>query len=152
MRRIGTRAARRRARQWTQQFSWLAGGALVCLGALAGAFGTVAWLTALCAPSLGSLLVGVLALGVAPVLGGGGLLWAGLGILEAHAKRGRVRALPEDQLCEATRGGASAAAVAERLGVSELREITERLDELAAREILSLEIREDGELIYAPRA
>jgi hypothetical protein len=35
--------------------------------------------------------------------------------------------------------------------VSDLKEITERLDDLAAREILALEIRDDGELIYAPR-
>jgi hypothetical protein len=151
MRKIGTRASRRRARRLAQRFSWVLGGALVCLGALAGAFGTVAWLTALCAPTLGSLLVGVVALGVLPVVGGGGLLWARLGILEAHAKRGRVRALPEEQIREATRGGASASLVADRLGVSDLKEITERLDDLAAREILALEIRDDGELIYAPR-
>jgi hypothetical protein len=132
--------------------SWLMGGILVCLGALSGAFGTVAWLTVLCASSLSQMLLGVLALGVAPVVGGGALLWTGLGLLETHAARSRVLALGEEQLAEAVRGGATAQAVARRVGTSEVVELTRRLDELVARDILALDISEEGELVYRARA
>ncbi|APR84074.1 Hypothetical protein A7982_09423 [Minicystis rosea] len=123
----------------------------MCLGALAGAFGTVAWLTVLCAPSLPRMLLGVFSLGVAPVIGGGALLWTGLSILEGQASRARVLAMPDAHIVEATRGGANAATIAQRLGIADVPEITRRLDDLAARDILALDVTNDGELIYQPR-
>jgi hypothetical protein len=132
--------------------SWLLGGFLVCLGALSGAFGTVAWLTVLCATSLPQMLLGVLGLGVAPVVGGGALLWTGLGLLEAHAARSRILALDEGQLAEAARGGATASLVARRVGTGDVPELTRRLDELVARDVLALDISDEGELVYRPRA
>jgi len=146
----GTR--RRGVRRWPRRMSWLLGGTLVCLGALSGAFGTVAWLTVLCASSLSQMLLGVLALGVAPVVGGGALLWTGLGLLEAHAARSRVLALDEAQLAEAAHGGATASLIARRVGAGDVQELTHRLDELVARDVLALDISEEGELVYRPRA
>lgn len=130
---------------------WLFGGFLVCLGALAGAFGTVAWLTVLCAPSLPRMLLGVLGLGVAPVLGGGAVLWTGLSILEMQASRARVHAVPEQHLIDAARGGATSPAIAQRLGLGDVQEITRRLDDLVARDVLVLDLTRDGELLYQPR-
>ena len=124
----------------------------MCLGALSGAFGTVAWLTVLCFQSFSRVLLGVLSLGVAPVVGGGALLWVGLGLLEAHAARGRVTALPDEQLAEATRGGVTAATLAQRFGLGDLDEVTRRLDDMVARDVLVLEVSEEGELWYRPRA
>jgi hypothetical protein len=144
-------ARRRLDRRWSHRLWWLFGGFLVCLGALAGAFGTVAWLTVLCAPSLPRMLLGVLGLGVAPVLGGGAVLWTGLSILEGQASRARVHALPDQQLVDATRGGATSQTIAQRLGVGDVHEVTRRLDELVAREILVLDLTRDGELLYQPR-
>jgi len=122
------------------------------MGALAGAFGTVAWLTVLCVPSFPRVVLGVLSLGVAPVLGGGALLWTGLSLLESHAARARVHDLPEDQIIEAAHGGATAATVALRLGVAQRREVEQRLDDLVVRDVLALDVTEDGEILYAPRA
>ena len=127
------------------------GGALVCLGALSGAFGTVAWLTVLCVPSFPRVLLGVLSLGIAPVVGGGAMLWAGLSMLEARAARGRVWSLPEPQLAEATKGGLTAPALALRLGLGDVRELEGRLDEMVARDALALDVSEEGELVYRPR-
>ncbi|MFT3773976.1 MAG: hypothetical protein QM820_52070 [Minicystis sp.] len=137
--------------RWSQRLWWLLGGFLVCLGALAGAFGTVAWLTVLCAPSLPRMLLGVLSLGVAPVVGGGAVLWMGLSILETQAARARVHVLPEGHLVEAARGGATALMIAQRLGIGDVPEITRRLDDLVARDVLTLDVTEQGELIYQAR-
>lgn len=141
---------RRRSERWGLRAEWLLGGLFVVVGALSGAFGTVAWLTALCAPTLRSLLVGVIAMGIAPVIGGGALLWAGLGMLETATARARVRAFSDEHVIGAADGGATASTVAGRLGTSELREVTRRLDDLVTRELLSLEITEEGELLYHP--
>lgn len=143
-------AARARKRRWSHRFSWLSGVFLVCLGALAGAFGTIAWLTALCATSLPRMMLGMVSLGLVPVLGGGAMLWAGLGILEGYASRARVRDLPEGSLVEAARAGGSAEVIAARLGVADVGELTCRLDDLVAKEVLSLDIEDDGELSYRP--
>jgi hypothetical protein len=129
----------------------LLGGVLVCLGALSGAFGTVAWLTVLCLPTFPRVMLGVLSLGVAPVVGGGALLWVGLGMLERSAARVRVRGLPDEQLVDATRNGLTAKALAVRLGVGELAELTRRLDDLVARDVLALDLSEEGDLVYRPR-
>ena len=145
------RARRRLDRRWSHRLWWLVGGFLVCLGALAGAFGTVAWLTVLCAPSLPAMLLGVLALGVAPVLGGGAVLWTGLSILETQASRARVLRLPESSIVEAARSGGTAAMIAQRLGIGDEEEITRRLDDLVARDVLVLDVTRDGELLYQPR-
>lgn len=146
----GCGSKRRWAERWQYRLEWLLGGLFVAVGALSGAFGTVAWLTALCAPTLRGLLVGVIAMGVAPVIGGGALLWAGLGILETEAARARVRGFSDAHVISAAEGGATAEAIASRLGTSEVREVTRRLDDLVTRECLSLEITEDGELCYRP--
>jgi hypothetical protein len=126
------------------------GGLLVCLGALSGAFGTVAWLTVLCASSLTHVLLGVVALGVLPVAAGGALLWAGLGVLEGQATRSRVWAIDPARIAEATEGGATARQVAERLG-TDPRETEGRLDDLVARDVLVLDLSADGDLSYRPR-
>jgi hypothetical protein len=127
---------------------WLLGGALVCVGALTGAFGTVAWLTVLSASSFPQVMAGIFALGVAPVVGGGAVLWAGLHILETESSRGRVRALPDDRFIEAARGGGTSMMIALRLGLGETLEVERRLDELVARDILALDVTEQGEVIY----
>jgi hypothetical protein len=122
----------------------------VCLGALAGAFGTVAWLTVLCASSFSQLLLGIAALGAAPVVGGGALLWAGLTVIEKTTARSRVRAVPDDRLVEAAEGGATAPAIAIRLGLGETADVEHRLDGLVATDALALEITDQGEVIYKP--
>ncbi len=124
------------------------GGLLVCAGALAGAFGTVAWLTVLCAPSFSQVMLGIVALGVAPVAGGGALLWAGLSVLEAESARSRVRGLSDARFIEAARGGATAAAVALRLGIGDVPEVEQRLDALVASDALVLEVSGEGEVLY----
>lgn len=144
-------ARRRWARTWGPRLRWLCGGFLVSIGALAGAFGTVAWLTVLCAPSLSMVMAGVLVLGVAPVVGGGALLWTGLSVLERQAARSRVRAMPEAHFLEAASGGASAAQIAQRLGLGDVREVTHRLDDLVAGDVLVLDVTRDGDLVYQPR-
>jgi hypothetical protein len=130
MSRITSRQRAHRARRaeghWDQRFAWILGGLMVCLGAMAGAFGTVAWLSVLCVPSFPQVMFGIFALGVAPVAGGGALLWAGLSIIEAESARSRVRALSDARFIEAAR----------------------RLDELVARDALALEISEEGEVVY----
>lgn len=152
MRKIGTPARAYRARHSSgrlgEALSWTLGAGLVCLGALAGAFGTVAWLTVLCAPTISRLLLGVLALGVAPVAGGGALLWAGLSLLEDEAAKGRVRAVPDERFIEAASMGATAPVIAQRLGLSETREVERRLDELVARDVLALDVSDEGEVFY----
>jgi hypothetical protein len=127
------------------------GGFLVAIGALGGAFGTVAWLSVLCAPSLSQMLLGVLTLGLAPVVGGGAVLWVGLGILERQSARERVRALSDAHLVEGAQSGGTALAIAHRLGVGDVAEVTARLDELVARDVLALDLTDDGELVYQPR-
>jgi hypothetical protein len=122
----------------------------VCLGALAGAFGTVAWLTVLCASSFPQLLLGIAALGAAPVVGGGALLWAGLAMIEKTSARSRVRALPDDSLVEAAEGGATAPAIALRLGLDQTADVEQRLDDLVACDTLSLDVTDQGEVIYKP--
>jgi hypothetical protein len=124
----------------------------VCLGALTGAFGTVAWLTALCATSFPQMVMGILGLGVAPVLGGGALLWAGLHVLESEAAKDRVRAFGDTRFIEATRGGATSATVALRLGTSDVLEVERRLDRLVAHDALLLDVTEQGEALYRPLA
>jgi hypothetical protein len=126
----------------------LAGAALVGVGALTGAFGTVAWLTVLCASSFPEVLFGVFALGVAPVVGGGALLWAGLSVLEAEAARSRVRAISDARFIEAAHGGATSATVALRLGIGDVEEVERRLDDLAARDALALVVSDEGEALY----
>jgi hypothetical protein len=113
-----------------------------------GAFGTVAWLTVLCASSAPQVLLGVLSLGVAPVLGGGALLWAGLSVLETHAVRSRVRSMPDARFVEAAQGGATSATIALRLGTGDPVEVELRLDELVSRDELTLVVTEEGEVFY----
>lgn len=139
-----------RRRRLSHRLGWLLGASLLSLGALSGAFGTIAWLTALCAPSLGRMLLGMISLGLLPVLTGGAMLWAGLGVLENHAARSRVRDMPEERIVEAARKGGSARDIADRLAVADTREVTYRLDDLVARGVLSLDITEEGELVYQP--
>jgi hypothetical protein len=102
----------------------------------------------LCASSFPEVMVGVFALGVAPVLGGGALLWAGLTVLEAHAVRSRVRGIPDARFVEAAQGGATSATVALRLGAGDAREVESRLDALVARDVLALVVSEEGEVLY----
>jgi hypothetical protein len=139
---------RRRDGRLRHRLAWLAGGTLVCLGALAGAFGTVAWLTVLCAPSFAQILLGVVALGAAPVAAGGALLWAGLSLLEAESTRSRVENVPVARIVEAARGGATAKTIAVRLGLSEMDDVEYRLDELVTHDALGLEVSEEGEVLY----
>jgi len=129
------------------RFACLSGGVLVCLGALSGAFGTVAWLTVLCAP-FPALLLGVLALGVAPVVVGGGLLWGGLSLLEVESARNRAHLVPEACIVEAVRTKGTAAEITARLGLSDAAEVERRLDDLVVRETLALEVSEDGDVLY----
>jgi len=117
------------------------------LGALSGAFGTVAWLTVLCAP-FPRLLLGVLALGVAPVVVGGALLWGGLSLLEVASARRRARLVPEACIVEAARAGGTAATITSRLGLSDTVEIERRLDDLVVREALMLEVSAEGDVLY----
>jgi hypothetical protein len=125
---------------------------LVCLGALTGAFGTVAWLTTLCATSLRQMLVGIVGLGVAPVLGGGALLWAGLHLLEVESAKDRVRNLGDGRFIEAARQPGASRTIALRLGVPDVLEVERRLDALVARDQLMLDVTEQGEVLYrAPR-
>jgi|HubBroStandDraft_6_1064221.scaffolds.fasta_scaffold734080_1 hypothetical protein len=147
MRKSGTGGRARRARGG---LFWLLGGLLVCLGALSGAFGTVAWLTVLCASSLSRVLLGMMSLGVLPVVAGGVLLWFGLGVLERQAARSRVWSLAVTQVADATEGGATARLVAERLG-TDPRETERRLDALVAEDVLSLDVSGEGDLSYRPR-
>jgi hypothetical protein len=141
-----------RDRRWSHRLAWLMGGALACLGALAGAFGTVAWLTVLCASSFPRVMFGIVTLGVLPVVGGGVLLWAGLSVLEAESSRSRVRAISDERFVEAVRSGATGADVALRLGVGETLEVENRLDELVARDVLALEVTDEGEVLYRSRS
>jgi hypothetical protein len=134
--------------RWTDRIAWLLGALLVCVGALTGAFGTVAWLSVLCAGSLTRMMIGIFALGVGPVVGGGALLWAGLSVLESHSTRRRVRALSDERFVEAVRGGATPATIALRLGVGDVREVERRLDDLVARDALVLAVSDEGELYY----
>jgi hypothetical protein len=113
-----------------------------------GAFGTVAWLSVLCAGSFARMIAGILALGVVPVLGGGALLWAGLGVLETQSTRSRVSALSDARIMDAVRGGATSATIALRLGVGDALEVERRLDDLVARDLLVLLVSEEGELFY----
>ena len=147
-RRHAGRARQRHPGPWAHRLAWLAGAALVGVGALIGAFGTVAWLPVRCASSLAEVLFGMLALGVAPVVGGGALLWAGLSVLEAQSARSRVRSIADDRLIEATQGGATSAVVALRLGIGDVVEVEHRLDALVARDALVLVVSDEGEALY----
>lgn len=137
-----------RAGRWGYRLAWLAGAALVCVGALLGAFGTVAWLTVLCASTFPQVVFGIVGLGILPVVGGGALLWAGLSILETQSARSRARALPDGRFVDAARGGGSPQVIAARLGIGDAIEVERRLDELVARDALAMEISEEGEVVY----
>jgi hypothetical protein len=139
-----------RRRCLSHRLGWLLGASLVCVGALAGAFGTIAWLSAFCAPTLPRMLLGMVSLGLLPVLGGGAMLWAGLSVLESHAAIRRVREMPEARFVEAARPGGSARAIADRLAVVDEREVIRRLDDLVVRGVLALDITDEGELFYRP--
>jgi hypothetical protein len=141
---------RRRGGRLGHRLACLLGGTLVCLGSLSGAFGTVAWLTVLCAP-FPAILLGVLALGAAPVVLGGALLWAGLELLEAESARRGVLGVPEACMIEAARDGATAKGVALRLGLGDAAEVERRLDDLVVREALVLEVNDEGEALYRER-
>ena len=138
----------RRAHPWMHALRWIAGGALVGIGALCGAFGTVAWLSVLRAPSVTVVLLSLLFLSATPLTVGLSLLWAGLSVLEKQMIRSRVRALPERELLDAAEEAATARAIALRLGVSDVRETERRLDDLVVRERLALDVTDEGELIY----
>ena len=142
------RRTRRPEGPWFHRFAWILGVWMVCLGALAGAFGTVAWLSVLCVPTFPQVILGLLTLGVAPVAGGGALLWAGLSMIEAESARSRVRALSDARFIDAARNGATAAAVARRLGIDDTLEVEHRLDELVARDALALDVSDDGDVVY----
>jgi hypothetical protein len=142
--RAGRAQQGRRDRRWAHGLAWLTGGALACLGALA-------WLTVLCATSFPRVMFGILTLGVLPVVGGGVLLWAGLSVLEAESARSRVRAISDERLVDAAQGGATGQAVATRLGVGDPLEVEARLDELVARDVLALEVTDEGEVLYRVR-
>jgi hypothetical protein len=141
------RGARRGRGRFTHRLAWFSGGSLVCLGALSGAFGTVAWLTVLCAP-FPAILLGVLALGAMPVVLGGALLWAGLSLLEAESARSRVRGVPEAYIVEAARAASTAKTIALRLGLGDVAEVERRLDDLVVHEALVLEVNEEGDVLY----
>jgi hypothetical protein len=141
------RGGRRRAGELVHRLTCLSGSFLVCVGALSGAFGTVAWLTVLCAP-FPTLLLGVLGLGVAPVVVGGALLWGGLSLLEVASARHRARLVPEACIVEAARPCGTVATIALRLGLSDTVEIERRLDELVVRDALVLEVSAEGDVLY----
>ncbi len=133
---------------WGHRLAWALGAALVCVGALGGAFGTVAWLSVLCASSFPRMLLGILGLGVGPVVGGGVLLWTGLSLLETESARNRVRALEDERLLDAARGGATAEVIAIRLACGDVDEVERRLDDLVARDALQLDVCDEGEVRY----
>jgi hypothetical protein len=133
---------------------WLMGGLLVIAGAVSGAFGAVAWLEALRIPSLLLALVAIVLLGVVPVMLGLGLVWTGLGVIEDE-QPGATRMLDlmsDDALVDATQGGSTRDEVVTRIGACDLGEAERRLDDLVVREVLDLDVTEEGRLVYRPHA
>lgn len=128
---------------------WLVGGLLVVSGAISGAFGAVAWLEALRIPSLFLALVGIVLLGIVPVILGLGLVWTGLGVIEDDPPRAALQ-VSDDVLLQATKLGATRDEVALRIGPCDMSHAERRLDELVVREQLELDLTEDGALIYRP--
>jgi hypothetical protein len=128
---------------------WLMGGLLVAAGALSGAFGAVAWLEALRMPSFLLALVGIVLLGIVPIIIGLGLVWTGLGVLEEPVAP--QRAVSDDALLQATRQGATRDEVRLRIGRIDAVETERRLDDLVVRELLELEVTDEGQLVYRPR-
>lgn len=133
------------------RFDNILGGLLMTLGLILGTFGTVAGLTVLFLPAFPSLVAGVVGLGMAPLAAGGALAWQGNRMLERHAAWSRVEALPEAQLVLAAHNGATAEVIAGRLGTTNVRDLTARLDDLTVREVLDLRFGDDGALLYEPR-
>jgi len=127
---------------------WALGGGLVGVGAMVGAFGTIAWLFVLRVPSVSVVLLGMLFLGAAPLGMGLGLLWAGLSVIENEIGRARVWTISEEQIVEAAGKGTPLTEMVIQLGGTDLRETEKRLDDLVVRDVLSMDITEQGEIVY----
>lgn len=121
------------------------------LGAITGSFGLIAGITLLFFSPFHDILAGVFVLGVAPFAAGGLLLWSGLEVFDRHDLRSRVDAIPDAQIIRAALGGATVEMIARRLGLSDIPGLTDRLDQMAAHEILDLRVSEEGVLLYEPR-
>jgi hypothetical protein len=128
---------------------WLLGAVLLVAGALSGAFGAVAWLSALRIQSFALALIGVVLLGLVPVVLGLGLVWTGLGVLELDGEP--ERELTDEELLQAAGDGATRDEVAKALGRSDPREAERRLDQLVVRELLELDVTDEGGLVYRNR-
>jgi len=123
----------------------------VGVGAFVGAFGTIAWLFVLRVPSVTVVLLGMLFLGAAPLCLGLGLLWAGLHVLESELARGRIWTLPESQIVEAAGRGMALRDIVIRLGGTDTEETERRLDDLVVRDLLIMDVTEQGEVVYLRR-
>ena len=131
----------------------LAGTALVIAGAFVGAFGAVAWLAALRIPSLAVAALGMMGLGVVPIAAGMVMLWSGLEILERGRRApGRGPRGGPVGLSAAGGWGATPREVATRLRIADPGSAERLLDDLVVREALELEVSDDGDLVYRPRA
>ena len=131
----------------------LAGTALVIAGAFVGAFGAVAWLAALRIPSLAVAALGMMGLGVVPIAAGMVMLWSGLEILErATLEPRRLPPVAPEALIAAGASGATPREVATRLRIADPGSAERLLDDLVVREALELEVSDDGDLVYRPRA
>ena len=131
----------------------LAGTALVIAGAFVGAFGAVAWLAALRIPSLAVAALGMMGLGVVPIAAGMVMLWSGLEILErATLEPRRLPPVAPEALIAAVASGAPPPPVATRLRLAATRRAARRHAHRVGPAALELEVSDDGDLVYRPRA
>jgi hypothetical protein len=128
------------------------GNTFVAAGALSGAFGAVGWLAALRHPSILALVVGVLCYGLVPLIGGLGFVWYGLDLIEADQIASSRRFATRAALLEAVQDGATPLQVARKLRLTSAREAERELDDLVRRDLLELDVTDDGELFYHPPA
>lgn len=128
---------------------WMLGVLLVGAGAISGAFGAVAWLSALRIQSFPLALIGVILLGLVPIVLGLGLVWTGLGVLELDQEPEQV--LRDEDLVAAAGRGATREEVAHALGARDPEVAERRLDDLVVREVLELDLTEEGSLLYRAR-
>jgi len=124
------------------------GGLLIAAGALSGAFGAVAWLSALRIQSFPLELIGVILLGLVPIVLGLGLVWTGLGVLEMDEP---ARVPTDAEFLAAASSGATREEVARSLGTRDPHEAERRLDDLVVREVLELDLTDEGSLVYRAR-
>jgi hypothetical protein len=137
-----------RTRRTSRLSHYVMGIAAIASGAVMGAAGTAGWISLLTIPSVVVAGLGVLFLGVVPIVVGLGLIWSGINALVEPVSV--VDLLPEARFVAAAGDGATREQIAYRLDLApaDWSSIEQRLDVLVIDERLELVLTDAGDLLY----